>query len=153
MSGFVGRTGSHPAACCNSGQPWPNSAVAAGLGLGEGAPIILLERLGLADGRPVSLATHHFPALRLPGLLPALRETSSITEALRLVGVADYLRQNTRVSARLPTGEEAALLRTARNRPLLICENVNVDREGRVVEFGISRYPTPRVQIVFEPLS
>jgi hypothetical protein len=26
-----------------------------------------------------------------------------------------------------------------------------VDRAGTVVEFGVSRYPTPRVQIVFEP--
>ena len=35
--------------------------------------------------------------------------------------------------------------------PLLVTENINVDRAGMVVEFGISRYPTPRVQIVFEP--
>jgi hypothetical protein len=28
---------------------------------------------------------------------------------------------------------------------------VNVDEGGRVVEFGLARYPTPRVQIVFEP--
>ena len=47
--------------------------------------------------------------------------------------------------------EEAELLRTPRNRPLLVTENVNVDRAGNVVEFGVSRYPTPRVQIVFEP--
>ena len=38
-----------------------------------------------------------------------------------------------------------------RNRPLLVTENVNVDPAGAVVEFGLSRYPTPRVQIVFEP--
>ena len=134
-----------------------DAAVAAGLGLRAGARIILLERLGLADGRPVSLGTHHFPGARLPGLLTALRdslaqrETGGITEALRRVGVADYLRQVTRVTARLPTAEEAGMLRMPRNRPLLVCENVNVDRDGQVVEFGISRYPTPRVQIVFEP--
>ena len=49
------------------------------------------------------------------------------------------------------TPEEAELLRMPRNRPLLVTENINVDRAGTVVEFGISRYPTPRVQIVFEP--
>jgi DNA-binding GntR family transcriptional regulator len=38
-----------------------------------------------------------------------------------------------------------------RNRPLLFTENVNVDAAGAIVEFGQSRYPTPRVQIVFEP--
>ena len=67
------------------------------------------------------------------------------------MGVSDYLRQVTRVTARLPDAEEAELLRMPRLRPLLVAENVNVDRAGAVVEFAISRYPTPRVQIVFEP--
>jgi GntR family phosphonate transport system transcriptional regulator len=72
-------------------------------------------------------------------------------EALRAVGVADYLRQQTRVTARLPTPTEAELLRMARNRPVLVAENINVDRGGMVVEFAVGCYPTPRVQIVFEP--
>ena len=67
------------------------------------------------------------------------------------MGVTDYLRQLTRVTARLPNPDEAELLRMPRNRPLLVTENINVDRTGVVVEFGVSRYPTPRVQIVFEP--
>ena len=127
------------------------AAVAAALTIGEGDPVVLLERLGLADGRPVSLARHHFPAARLPGILDALRAEPSITAALARVGVEDYLRQSTRVSARMPSPAEAAALAVARGLPLLVCENVNVDRMGRVVEFGIARYPTPRVQIVFEP--
>src|SRR5438270_497513 len=57
----------------------------------------------------------------------------------------------TRLTARMPLPHEAELLKLARNRPLLVTENVNVDQHGAVVEFGISRYPTPRVQIVFEP--
>ena len=91
------------------------------------------------------------PPPRLRGVLDALRAAPTITEALKAVGVSDYLRQLTRVTARLPNAEEAELLRMPRNRPLLVTENVNVDRAGTVVEFGISRYPTPRVQIVFEP--
>jgi len=125
--------------------------VAAGLGIRPAARVVLMERLGLADGRPVSLASHYFPAVRFRGLLDALRGTSSITEALRSVGVTDYLRQTSRVTARLPSGEEAELLRMPRNRPVLVCENINVDRAGTVIEFGIGLYPTPRVQIVFEP--
>jgi GntR family transcriptional regulator, phosphonate transport system regulatory protein len=125
--------------------------VAAGLGIRPGARVVLLERLGFADDRPVSLACHYFPAARFRGLLPALREATSITEALKLVGVSDYLRQVTRVTARLPTAEEAELLRMPRNRPVLVTENINVDRVGAVVEFGVGCYPTPRVQIVFEP--
>jgi GntR family phosphonate transport system transcriptional regulator len=128
-----------------------HAQVAAGLGIRTGSKIVVMERLGLADDRPVSLGSHHFPAARFRGLLEALRTAPTITEALRLVGVNDYMRQATRVSARLPTPEEATLLRTARTRPLLVTENVNVDRDGAIIEFGVALYPTPRVQIVFEP--
>ncbi len=125
--------------------------VARGLGIAPGAAVILLERLGFADDRPVSLAAHHFPTTLGPGLLEALRIAPGITEALAAIGIADYRRAVTRVTARLPTPEEAVLLRTPRSSPLLVTENVNVDATGRVVEFGLARYPTPRVQIVFEP--
>ena len=128
-----------------------DATVAAGLGLRPGARIIRLDRLGLADGRPVSLGSHHFPAARIPGLLAHLRAEPTITAALAAAGIADYRRQVTRVTARMPQPQEAALLHMARNRPLLITENVNVDAAGTVVEFGVARYPTPRVQIVFEP--
>jgi GntR family transcriptional regulator, phosphonate transport system regulatory protein len=128
-----------------------DSQVAANLGIRPGSRVVLLERLGLADERPVSLANHYFPANRLRGVFDALRASSRITDALKSVGVTDYLRQLTRVTARLPNAGEAELLRMPRNRPLLVTENINVDRAGTVVEFGISRYPTPRVQIVFEP--
>lgn len=125
--------------------------VAAGLGVRGGSRVVVLERLGFADDRPVSLARHYFPSVRLKGMLQALQATPRITEALRAVGIDDYLRQQTRVTARLPTQTEAELLRMARNRPVLITENVNVDRTGTIVEFAIGCYPTPRVQIVFEP--
>lgn len=128
-----------------------DAPVASNLGIRAGAHVVLLERLGLADGRPVGVASHYFPAARLRGILEALRTHVRITDALQAVGVADYLRQTTRVTSRLPSAEEAELLRMPRNRPLLVAENINVDRSGQVVEFGISRYPTPRVQIVFEP--
>ena len=128
-----------------------DSRVAAGLGLRSGARVVLLQRLGLADATPVSLTSHYFPAARLPGLLEALRAAPRITEALQAAGVSDYMRQMTRVTARLPNPEEAELLRTGRSRPLLVAENVNVDRAGAVVEFAVGLYPTPRVQIVFEP--
>ncbi len=125
--------------------------VAGGLRLRSGARVIRLERLGLADLRPVGLSTHWFSAARFPGLLDALKELSTITEALARVGVSDYRRQVTRVTARAATPREAELLRIAQRRPVLVTENVNVDESGTVVEFGVACYPTPRVQIVFEP--
>ena len=127
-----------------------DAAVAAGLEVRAGTRVVRLERLGLADGRPVALGAHHFPAARFPGLLAALRDAATISAALAAVGVTEYRRLVTRVSARMPTPQEAELLRTPRNRPLLVTESVNVDQDGGVVEFGVARYPSPRVQIVFE---
>ena len=125
--------------------------IAEALGIETGGAMVRLERIGLADGRPVSLAQHHFALGRFPGIAAALSAHGTISAALASLGVADYFRRVTRVSARLPRPEEAALLETSRSRPLLVAENINVDTQGRVVEFGLSRYPTPRVQIVFEP--
>jgi GntR family phosphonate transport system transcriptional regulator len=127
------------------------TAVAAALCVRPGARVARLERLGLAGDVPVSLTTHHFPLTRLPGMLAALRETETITAALGKCGVADYLRQSSRVTARAPQSGEADLLRVPRARPLLVAENINVDRGGTIVEYGIARFPTPRVQLVFEP--
>lgn len=124
--------------------------VAAALELAPGDPVIRLRRLGLADGRPITLGTHWFPAARLPGLAAALDAAPTISAAFAQVGVSDYRRQTTRVTARLPTIEEANLLQTQRHRPLLVTESLNVDASGAIVEFGTACYPTPRVQIVID---
>jgi GntR family phosphonate transport system transcriptional regulator len=64
--------------------------------------------------------------------------------------VPDYRRKVTRVTARLPTPEEAELLAQSRNRPVLVAEAVNVDPAGVVVDVTISRYAAGRMQMVVE---
>jgi GntR family phosphonate transport system transcriptional regulator len=123
-------------------------AAGAALGLAADAAVILLERLGAADDRPVALARHIFPDQA--GLLAALRDNASITAALVAAGVADYERRWTRVSARLPDAREARLLRMARSDAVLACDSFNAAADGRPVEFGATIYPAPRVQLVFE---
>jgi len=125
--------------------------IAPGLGIAEGAPAVMLHRLGYADDQPVGIAWHWFPALRFPGLRDGLARHDSVSAALAEAGLADYRRKVTRVSARRPSEEEARLLQIPRGQPVLLTENVNVDADDQIVEFGIGLYPTPRVQIVFEP--
>jgi GntR family phosphonate transport system transcriptional regulator len=120
------------------------------LGMKPDDMVVLLERLGAADDRPVSLGRHIFPAARYPGLLAALQEHGSITAALAAVGVTDYTRRWTRVCARMPDAHEARLLRMARTDALLACESLNETGAGEKVEFGATCYPAPRVQLVFE---
>ncbi|GAB4166032.1 MAG: phosphonate metabolism transcriptional regulator PhnF [Thalassobaculales bacterium] len=125
-------------------------AAAKALGIPTGAPVVLLVRLSRVDGRPLSIGDHHFPADRFRGLDAAFRRTGGITAALAEFGVADYLRKRTRITARLPDEAEAEMLEIPRSRPVLVTEAVNVDGDGRPIEFGVARTNSDRLQILVE---
>jgi GntR family phosphonate transport system transcriptional regulator len=125
-------------------------AAARELGLRTGQPTILIERLGSVDGHPINVASHWFPARRFSRLIEAFEEAGSISKALRRLGVADYTRRTTRVMARLPDADEARLLQQPKNRPVLVTESVNVDANGKPIEYGVARFAADRVQIVFQ---
>ncbi len=126
------------------------AAVAEGLGIRRGRPVIVVDRLGLADGRPVVLGSHHFPAGRFARLPELLGPEGSITAALAGCGVTDYRRLVTRITARLPSPEEADLLQQARTRPVLVTEAVNTDPAGEPVDVTFARYAAGRMQLVVE---
>lgn len=126
-------------------------AAAEALGIAPADTVILLERIGNADARPLSLARHIFPAARLPGLLQALQSHGSVTAALAAIGIADYTRRFTRVAARLPDDREARLLHMSRADALLTTEAVNESAQGEALEYCNACYPATRVQLVFEP--
>jgi phosphonate metabolism transcriptional regulator PhnF len=122
--------------------------VAAQLGLRTGEPVVYLERRRFIDGEPTAISQHHFSHARFPGFIEAYRARGTITQALTDFGVLDYTRQRTWISARLPTGHEAMLLRIPRHVPLLVQRYLNVDSLGRPLEYGISRAAT-EVEIDF----
>lgn len=129
----------------------PAEATAArALRLEVGEPVLVLKLLRRADDRPVGLGAHHFPLPRFSGLDRVYRATDSITAALSRFGVLDYLRASTRVSACLPTPEDAALLEQPANCPVLVTESVNIDRDGRPIEYGLSRLASEWVHLVIE---
>ncbi|HEV7264020.1 MAG TPA: phosphonate metabolism transcriptional regulator PhnF [Falsiroseomonas sp.] len=126
------------------------AALAEALGIRRGRAVVLVERLALADGRPMVIGTHHFPAARFQQMPALLSANASITAALAACGVPDYRRQVTRITARLPTPEESDLLQQSRSRPVLVTEAVNTDPAGTVVDVTHARYAAGRVQLVVE---
>lgn len=120
------------------------------LQLDDGATCYRLETMRRVDGRPLSYSHHHFPCSRFPGLPDKLKGELSISQALATYNCADYRRRTTRVIARLPSAGEAEVLEQARARPILVTESVNVDAAGTPIEFGLTRFPSDRVQMVFE---
>ena len=121
------------------------------LGMRPGRRVLFAERLSLADGRPVAIGRHYFSPARFPSILTRLGEDPSITRALALSGVPDYRRRATRITARMPTLEEAELLEQSRARPILLCEALNVDLDDNPVEAVLTRYAAGRAQLVVEP--
>lgn len=127
-----------------------SAAIARELEVPVGAEVIRLDTRSHADGLPLSLASHYFPAARFPGIVEIFRETGSVTASFARYGIADYTRRRTRVSARLPDAREQRLLEITRTRPVMATEALNVDAEGAVVEFGLSSFASDRIQLVFE---
>ena len=125
-----------------------NPQAARELKLAPSAPLIELEILGEADGRPISISSHYFSGARFSGLPGHYRRTGSITQALQALGVKDYTRAVTRVTARLPNAAEALNLRQPRSRPLIVSEAINIDGSGRPIEFGLARFASDRVRMV-----
>ncbi|MDJ1008854.1 MAG: phosphonate metabolism transcriptional regulator PhnF [Paracoccaceae bacterium] len=120
------------------------------LKLPQGAPVCVYAAVSFADGAPMAMAESRFPEHRLPGLAAALGRTSSITAALAEVGVADYTRASTRLSAERATPDIALHLGLSEGDPLLHTSSVNVDADGRVVEFGRTWFAGSRVVLTID---
>jgi GntR family phosphonate transport system transcriptional regulator len=121
------------------------------LAIAPGAPVHLWEGVSFADGVPIALFRSVFCATRFPGLKAALDETRSVTAALARMGVTDFTRRSTRLSAERADAVRARHLRIAEGAPLLRAVAVNVDAEGRPVEYGRSWFVGDRVQLLVEP--
>ena len=115
-----------------------DALVADNLGIRNGTRVIMIERLGEADGRPVSIGSHYFPARRMRGLIGHFEEERSITRALARIGIEDYVRLSTRVRSRRASSEEARLLKISPATPVLETFSVNCDTAGKRIEFGVS---------------
>lgn len=128
-----------------------DAGVAKSLRIRKGAPVVLIESIGKVDGRPISIGAHHFPARRFPEMIEFYKREQSVTKALHHYGIEDYTRKETRITARLPTANECRMLELPRSQPVLVTESINVDVEGRVIEYGWARMAADRAQLVVQP--
>jgi GntR family phosphonate transport system transcriptional regulator len=111
---------------------------------------VRLDTLRFADGTPISFGSGYFPLPRFDELADAYRAEGAITPALAACGVADYRRLETRISARPASAEEAALLDLAPGRLLLVVDSVNVDEEGRRIQYTHAQFSADRTELVVE---
>lgn len=123
---------------------------AAALQLDAGDLVHVYDGLSLANDQPIALFQSVFPALVLPEMLTSLEEMQSVTAALKACGIADYTRQETRITAKLATATQALHLRISEGAPLLRTTGVNIDPSGRPVEFGRTWFAGDRVTLTID---
>ena len=133
----ISRTEARP---CDAGE-------ARALRLQAGEAVQVVEGVSLADGQPIAAFRSVFPAARFPGLLEAVRETGSITRALAALGLTDYTRKETRLTAQLADPVLALALAVRPGAPAMRTVAVNVDPGGRPVELGTTWFAGERVTL------
>lgn len=127
----------------------PPAEVAEALGIADGLAV-RVEGVRTAGGRPLVRGTHWFDAARFPDIASALRRSRSITAGLRAVGVEDYLRIATTVSARHATADEAADLDLEPGAVVLVARGLDALPDGTPLQLVLARFPAQRVALEIE---
>lgn len=127
----------------------PPVEIGAWLGLQDGVACLVSEQLASVGEIPVSLSTHYRPVPRFAGFNDVLAASGSVTKALAHYGVFDYVRAETRVSARLPSGAEAGLLAQAPTKPVLVAQALDTALDGQPISVNITRFVGDRIQLIF----
>lgn len=122
--------------------------LAAELEVPAGTPLIRLEALRTADGVPMIVATSWFEQGRVPALVQDYAETGSITKALNRAGITDYARKESRITAEPASGPDALHLGLAPGQPVLVVESVNLDPNGRPIQYTRARMAADRMQLI-----
>jgi GntR family phosphonate transport system transcriptional regulator len=120
------------------------------LAITAGDPVCSYHGLSLADGQPIAVFESLFPLARTPGISAAFLAQSSVTEALASVGVTDYTRASTRLTAVRANATQALHLWINEGDPLLRSTGVNVDQWSEPVEYGRTWFVGDRVTLTLE---
>ncbi|MFP8780510.1 phosphonate metabolism transcriptional regulator PhnF [Hydrogenophaga sp. RWCD_12] len=124
--------------------------VAKALEIRTGATVLHLQVVGDGGGQPLHVSDRYFPCPRFAGLDELVRQSGSITQAFAALGVPDYTRRQSRISARLPEAEVAAHLKQPAARPALYVSSVNVDPAGTPIEYACTWFAGDRVTLTVD---
>ncbi len=126
------------------------------LNLPPATPVIRAEGLTMADGQVIGHFRSVFPDI--PGLAAELAQgtggtggAGGVTRALAACGIPDYTRAWTRLTAVPADGLLAGHLQLRRGEPVMRSEALNLDPEGRPLEYGITHFAGSRVTLTIAP--
>ena len=106
----------------------------------EGEPKNALEVVAHDDARGVDAA-------RFEGLERHFEETGSITASFKRMGLEDYTRRETSITAQHAETADLEHLKLSPGAIVLITQAVNVDGEGKPVQYSLTRFAADRVEL------
>ncbi|OPX08196.1 GntR family transcriptional regulator [Mycobacterium sp. AT1] len=121
----------------------------AALDVTDGAAVMHLERILLADGQRIGLESTYLPKHRFGAFTETFDPTTSLYAAVRATGV-EFGSAVERVETVLASPREAGLLESTTAMPMLRLHRRSVDTDGRPIEVVRSLYRGDRV--AFEAL-
>jgi len=111
-----------------------NAAAAAAIGADASTPLVYVERLRLAEGRPLAVMHNWLP----PTYADVSKEQlvgDGLYRILRSRGVQPQVAKQ-RITARSASQREARLLKIRRGQPLIAMQRTAYDADGQAIEFG-----------------
>jgi len=151
FSEIVGAAGREPGGrLLGSGIEEAEPGIARRLGIAPRTRVIRLDILRSVDRVPVSAATTWLSADRAAGVGRIYRETHSLTRTLAQLGITDFRRQSTRISAAIADAGDAARLRLTPGRPLIVVDSTDVAPDGRPILTTQARLAADRIELVIE---
>lgn len=122
--------------------------VAQRLAVTVGAPVYLLERLRLADDRPMAVETSHLSVDRFPGLTRHIRREPSLHKVLAGVYDVRPVTAQESIETAPSSPREAAVLNTDTGAPMLLLSRHSFDADGDPVEWVTSWYRGDRITFI-----
>lgn len=116
----------------------------------NGRAALRLEALRAVDDVPIARGTAWFDADRVPGLAEHFEPGGSITAALRAVGIDDYVRVSTVVTARTATTAEALDLELSSGSIVLVVRALNALPDGALLLYNVTRFAADRIELDIE---
>lgn len=138
----------------DSAKEAATAAIAKRLAIAEGDPVWVIRTLNRAAGVAVSTGVHRLSVARFPEFdrrLAAAR--ASISQAFASYGIRDYVRLETRLSARIASNLEVQLLGLARGAPVLQSVAVDGLEDGTPLQAIDGAFAAEHVEMVIETVT
>ena len=111
----------------------------------EWQSVVHRRALGRANDMPIELADMFLPLSRFPDFPRRRAEHDTLTATFASYGVKDYLRASTLIEARMPSEDEARLLRQALSSPVFVVTRLDTELDGTPILYGQGVWSADRV--------